>query len=548
MDSSAVVTENTVELEPLQISDGKEDTQPQPDYSSAPLFTNEYQHVSVENKSPLGNPQLAEFFPPSDLPRGVQLLRLENIAIPGCYLVVGTLQGLARPLLNVWPLDLGATEAQQTTMMAISTLPATFKIVFGFWSDNVPIFGYRRKPYMLGGWVLCSVMMALLIWSSALTLSFDEQDGTPKAADSNAPSVQWLSACFFTFGCGLWLADCIADSVVAEKTHLEPRWAQGRLQSTCYASRFFGMMVAAPLSTALYTSHGPATIVSLLMMVPVFLLPLIVCLQEDHEKDPPPVQAQCAEIWRTVCRRSVWQPLAFCYIFNLLQVSNAAWRQFLSTNLQFSEADLNALLVVSYTFLFVGTITYKYCFIHVSWRRLYQVCMLLNCAVSSLQLLLISGHTAGLPPFWFALGDDAVIEFIGGIQFLPNTILMVSLCPPGSEGASYAMLTTFWNSAQMLSPAISSRLLSIWNVSKEALVAGELDGLYNLTVLTTLIQLSPVALIGLLPHGRDDLMALSEKPYSGSPIGGAIFLSVLIISMTYTFSVAMWNILWGGSS
>jgi len=57
-------------------------------------------------------------------------------------------------------------------------------------------------------------------------------------------------------------------------------------------------------------------------------------------------------------------------------------------------------------------------------------------------VLLIYGITFGLSPFLFALGDDAFAEFIGGVQFLPTTIMMVHLCPAGSEGASYAMFTT----------------------------------------------------------------------------------------------------------
>ena len=63
-------------------------------------------------------------FPP-DLPRSCQLLRPENIAVPACYLLVGLLQGLSSPLINVFPLDLGATEAQQMTVSSIRSLPAS---------------------------------------------------------------------------------------------------------------------------------------------------------------------------------------------------------------------------------------------------------------------------------------------------------------------------------------------------------------------------------------------------------------------------------------
>ena len=83
----------------------------------------------------------------------VNIFRLESLALPSCYLMVGMVQGMIYPFLNVYPLDLGATEAQQSTIMSLKGLPSCFKIFFGLISDTLPIFGYRRKPYMLIGWV-----------------------------------------------------------------------------------------------------------------------------------------------------------------------------------------------------------------------------------------------------------------------------------------------------------------------------------------------------------------------------------------------------------
>jgi Na+/melibiose symporter-like transporter len=497
------------------------------------------------------NSHWEEFLFPSDRPREVQLLRWENIAIPCCYLIVGTMQGLVRPLLNVYPIDLGASEAQQTTILSIVQLPATIKILFGFVSDNYAIMGYRRKPYMLLGWTLASGIILAFWLSSDLSMSYDEDDQPIPPID--APSLQWLGSCFFIFGIGMWMADVMADSLVAEKSRLEPEAIRGSLQSTCYACRFFGIAVAAPVSTYLYGSeYGPASIVALIFMIPLVMPLLLYMLQEERNYPVRPVKEQCLEIWNTVCSRSVWQPMAFMFVFNLMQVSNAAWKQFLKSVYDFSSEELNSLLVASYVFLYVGTMVYKHFFLDASWRRIYQFCILLNVVLSSLQLFLIRGITFGLSPFLFALGDDAFAEFIGGILFLPGAILMMSLCPPGSEGASYAMFTTGFNAALLLAPAVSTTLLGIWDVSKRALEIGELDGMFNLSILTTVIQMSPVLIIGWLPHGRDELLALAQKPYSGaSPLGGGIFLAILFGSTAYAFTIAILNMTnpgWAGES
>jgi MFS family permease len=242
------------------------------------------------------------FFPP-DVPRECQLLRRENIAIPACYLLVGIMQGLSGPLINVYPLDLGATEAQQTTLSSIRSLPASFKLLFGFWSDNVPLCGYRRKSYMLLGWAICSLSLVMLMLKSDLGMN---QDLNPP---NGAPSIPFLSVTLLGFGTGFWLADVMGDSVVAEKAKLEI--SKGHLQSTCYACRFFGLMVAAPCSTVLYSSMGPYYVFLLLAILPLAILPLIYNLKEARDAPVASTRDQCDEIYKTVCSRAVWQPMGF---------------------------------------------------------------------------------------------------------------------------------------------------------------------------------------------------------------------------------------------
>ena len=162
--------------------------------------------------------RLEDFLFPPHLPRSCQLLRPENIAVPMCYLLVGLLQGLSSPLVNVFPLDLGATPAQQTSISAIRSLPASFKLVFGFMSDNLPVMGYRRKPYMFFGWFMASLSLVFLLANSNLSIQsrgagcfqsdtdiVDVNDDSDRIPD-DAPSIGFFSICLFGFGTGFWVA------------------------------------------------------------------------------------------------------------------------------------------------------------------------------------------------------------------------------------------------------------------------------------------------------------------------------------------------------
>lgn len=497
----------------------------------------------VEHEDTWLPPDVYKWLYPPHVPRECQLMRRENIAVPACYLLVGILQGLSGPFINVYPLELGATEAQQVTVSSIRSLPASFKLVFGFISDNFPLGGYRRKSYMFLGWLLASISMMILVMFS--DLSKNDEDGKPP---ENAPSIGFLSLSLLGFGTGFWLADVMGDSIVAEKAKLE--LDKGHLQATCYSCRFFGLMVASPLSTILMGAYGARVVAPLLGFLCLLILPTLYWLSEQRNAEVKPTSEQCNEIWKTVCSRAVWQPMGFVYLYSLLQVSNGAWRQFQQSVLNFTSTQLNIILNVAYVLLYLGVVAYKNYFINWSWRSVYVMTTSLNGFFSLLQILLIFGMTFGLSPFLFALGDDAFAEFISGIQFLPTTIMMVHLCPAGSEGASYALFTTVNNSALNLSGAISTTLLGIWDVSKATLEQGNLTGIVNLTILTTVLQVSGILFVKLLPHTKDDLAKLHHES-STSAVGGIIFLTITFLSIAYALIVGVLNIVapgWSGES
>lgn len=524
----------------IEVSDAKEN-----------LFT-----AYNDTYTPNDDTYAAQFLPkhivdklyPTNVPRAVQLLRKENIAVPACYLCVGLLQGLSGPFINVYPRFLEATEAQQATISSIRSLPASFKLIFGFFSDNVPFLGYRRKAYMFIGWAMSSAAMFVLLSMSNLErVEQQENDGnTSFVPPEDAPSIGLLSLSLLVFGIGFWFADVMGDSIVAEKAKLEPEHTRGHLQSTCYACRFFGLMIAAPVSTYLYSTFGPKLIVTLMCITPCAMLIPIFNLYEIRYAEIKSTRDQCNEIWNTVCSRAVWQPMGFVYIYNCLQVGNQAWREFLMSVLLFTEFQMNTLLIVAYVLLYVGVMAYKYYFIRFSWRTIYVGTTILNGFLSLLQVLLIEGITFGLSPFVFALGDDIFADFIAGVQFLPTTIMMVHLCPSGTEGSSYAMFTTVNNCAGGVAYAISTMLLGIWDVSKETMLSGDLSGMTKLTLLTTALQTAGIFFVKLLPNTKEELAGLHSGKFSGSKIGGFIFLSVVILSVLYAIGVSLLTIAFPG--
>lgn len=133
--------------------------------------------------------------------------------------------------------------------------------------------------------------------------------------------------------------------------------------------------------------------------------------------------------------------------------------------------------------------------------------------------------------------------FANGDSFLSISVFSLTQFP-----IHLFCFRTAFNVSQLIAPALSSSFLGFWDVSKESLEEGDLEGMFNLTVFTTLIQISPILLVWLLPHGQRELEELAKMPYSGSVWIGSAFLVILFGSVAYTVFVSITNIVNGGLS
>ena len=96
--------------------------------------------------------------------------------------------------------------------ITICILPFSFKIVYGFISDNIPILGSKKKSY-------------LLIWSFIQFLSM--------AALAYFPIVDLTFSCACVFVCylGVAFADVIVDSLMVINARKDPVNGSAKLQT-----------------------------------------------------------------------------------------------------------------------------------------------------------------------------------------------------------------------------------------------------------------------------------------------------------------------------
>jgi MFS family permease len=159
----------------------------------------------------------------------------DNIGIFSSYLAVGFSMYFILTPLNFYMIDvLDATPGEQSIIIGLTNLPWALKMFCGFITDSYPIYGLRRKPYLLGGWLLyclCNLVLAVVV----------------------KPNLAVLALFIFLQTWAFIQADVCTDAMIVERSKkYENDLNRGTLQATGYITRFIGAIFGAIMGAVLY--------------------------------------------------------------------------------------------------------------------------------------------------------------------------------------------------------------------------------------------------------------------------------------------------------
>lgn len=365
------------------------------------------------------------------------------------------------------------------------------------------------------------------------------------------PSISTCILLVFVQTAGYMLADVMTDALIVERSRYESQETRGTMQSRGYIVRFFGSMIGAAVGAVVYNKDAWEWFLPMRLIffingaIPLFiLLPVAPYLLElDSHCQPKPFWRQCEELFETVQLRSVWQPMTFVYVYNALQLTNAAWMNFLVEGLDFSAWQIGLVSIVGSITAWFGIMTYKKFFFASNWRVVYFWCTTLASIIALGQLILVFqlNRFLYIPDIVFSMGDDVLVEFVIAVQFLPMCIMYLGLCPPGSEGTTYAMLTTWSNLAGSLAFDISTALTVVWDVSSQTISEGDYSGVWKLSLLCGLIGPVPLLMLGLIPKSKADQHRL-QRDTTKHWWAGVIFLGVMVLTLLITFAESIYEV------
>jgi folate/biopterin transporter len=423
----------------------------------------------------------------------------ELLAILLVYAVQGIL-GISRLAVSFFLKDeLALSPAEVAAMMGIAALPWTIKPLFGFMSDGLPIFGYRRRPYLI-----LSGLVGVSAWVCLATVVHTA------AAATLAIVITSLSVA---------VSDVIVDSLIVERARDESLIDSGSIQSLCWGAAALGGLLTAYFSGLLLEHFSTRTVFGITAIFPLLVSAAAFLITEEPvisvaSERKAIIKDQIQQLWAALSQKAIWMPTLFLFLWQCTPTADSAFFYFSTNELGFTPEFLGRVrLVTSLASLFgvwlfqrfLKTIPFRQIFL---WTTLFSTLL----GLTALLLVTHTNRTLGIDDHWFALGDSLVLTIMGQLTFMPVLILAARLCPPGIEATLFAMLMSVLNLSGLVSKeggAILTHLLGVTDTN--------FDKLWLLVLITNLGSVIPLVFIKLLPNEDPQLtvaMARSIPPAS----------------------------------
>jgi len=415
------------------------------------------------------------------------------IAIATIYFVEGAL-GLAR-LAQTFLLkdELHLGPAELSALTGIFALPWTIKPLYGFLSDGFPLFGSRRRSYLIMAGVIGSVSYGLL---GNGYFGWIAQENMIAAT---------VASCVISSAC-IAFSDVVADGIVVQKTRdsSDPSVAGG-LQSLCWGSAAIGGLLSAYFSGSLLEVMKPQDVFAITAVLPLIVALIALLIEEPevtaaattaNDNDPlAGVKDQIDSLRQAIQQPAIYKPALFLFLWQSTPTSDGAFLFFMTNDLGFGPEFLGRARLVSAGAGLFGVWLYNQYLKKQPIKDILFWSSIISAPLGMTSLLLIThaNRALGIPDGAFILGDDVILSILGEIAFLPTLVLAARLCPPGVEAVLFATLMSINNGAGTLGTEIGAGLTKVLGVTED-----NFDNLALLTVICNLTSLYPLAFIGWL--------------------------------------------------
>ena len=361
-----------------------------------------------------------------------QTVDAERLAI--LFAVVYFAQGmwsLPNQTLIITLKERGLSAGQVATFFTFSIVPWLIKPAYGLLSDFVPLFGHRRKSYLL----LTSALAA----GAGLAMGL-----------AAPPRYWWLAGLFTVMGLGLAFTDVLVDALMVENG--KPLGLTGAFQAVQWGAVYAASVLVGELGGFLAErrSLSAAFVLAALFPLTSFGMTLFFVHDVPARADREAFRQTMAAIRAALGERDVWLVAGFLFFWTFSPSFGPALLYYQADVLKFSQQFIGHLGALGALAAVGGA------FIYAPLSRQVPLKRLINASIG----MGVAGTLAYLiyRDAWSAVVIDTVFGGVSMITELAFLDLAAKSCPRRVEATFFALLMSVFNAGNQSSRVVGAYL------------------------------------------------------------------------------------------
>ncbi|EKX72396.1 BT1 folate/biopterin transporter family protein [Theileria equi strain WA] len=350
-------------------------------------------------------------------------------------------------------------------------------MVFAFMSDSFPIFGSKRKSYLVLG--------SLVLMSSLVILGTSTDQGI-------VATTFLLAMCSL----GMTLCNVVSEALLVESGASKSDYQVTNSVSIYYIARRLVWVSMVYLSAILMMSMSKRRVFLLSAVIPSVVLVVALFVRERQVRRPPTVGHQVSNFVTFTQIPEIRKPAFFLFLISVAPTSGIAMFYFMTEGLKFEPELFGRLAVIQTVASIVGIYCSSRWLKRADPRLFFMFSTLLIATFSFFSLVVVKRWNVklGLPDAIFVITDNIIVELVTEIYALPIYAMVTRICPEGIESSVYSML---W-SVQVIGGNVNV-YLSCLTMYMFGLDGKHFERLASFLVMCTILHLLPILFVWMIP-------------------------------------------------
>ncbi len=370
---------------------------------------------------------------------------------------------------------IGLAPEQLAYFQAITLLAWVVKPLWGMISDLFPLFGSRRKSYLVLSSLFAAVCWLILSFTSAYTTTL---------------LLVFITLIYMAYA----FQDVVTDGLMVETG--QPLNMTGQFQSIQWTAVYIAMILTALAGglVADFAQKGTLSYSALFLLTALFptLTAIVAFFMIKEPARTRPGEKAAASLREIFRHPGIWVLSFFLFLWNFSPSFGAPFFYYMVDTLGFSGSFLGALQAIASGGMLLGSILYGFFFAKIPLKKFLFFSVLLGVAATlSYFVYFMPGITS--QPFLLrgiALTMNFFLGIASAVIFLALLNLAARTSPQYAGGTVFALLMSFYNFGQMGSSALGGFLFP-------------LVGLKTLIVVSAVCSLFVLFLLPYLPIEKD---------------------------------------------